>query len=379
VERSASSYSHADESGLCFAGFLLFLDPPKDDVRRTLVDLDQRGVQLKMITGDNSNVARHVAEAIGLPALFTMTGRELNATSEEALLHSAQKITIFAEMDPNQKDRVIHALRKAGRVVGYMGDGINDAPALHTADVGISVDTAVDVAKDAADFVLLRKDLGILREGIDEGRRTFANTLKYILTTISANFGNMFSMAVASVVLPFLPLLASQVLLNNFLADIPATTIASDNVDREWVAAPRRWDTRFIRDYMILFGLVSSVFDFFAFGVLLWLFRAGADEFRTGWFIESLLTELVIALVVRTQGPFWRSRPGKFLLATTCFVVAFTLALPYLPFAGVFGFVPVPAPLMLAMIGLTLAYVPAAEIAKRYFYGMLSRRERLRV
>ncbi|WP_427914697.1 HAD-IC family P-type ATPase [Ramlibacter sp. MMS24-I3-19] len=261
-----------------------------------------------MITGDNRNVARHVAEAIGLPAMFTMTGRELNATSEEALLHSAQQVTIFAEMDPNQKDRVIHALRKAGHVVGYMGDGINDAPALHTADVGISVDTSVDVAKDAADFVLLRKDLGILREGIDEGRRTFANTLKYILTTISANFGNMFSMAVASVVLPFLPLLASQVLLNNFLADIPATTIASDNVDREWVAAPRRWDTRFIRDYMILFGLVSSVFDLFAFGVLLWLFRAGADEFRTGWFIESLLTELVIALVVRTQGPFWRSR-----------------------------------------------------------------------
>ena len=254
-----------------------------------------------------------------------------------------------------------------------MGDGINDAPALHTADVGISVDTAVDVAKDAADFVLLQKDLGILREGIDEGRVTFANTLKYILTTISANFGNMFSMAAASVFLPFLPLLASQVLLNNFLSDIPATTIASDNVDPEWVAKPRRWDTAFIRDYMVLFGLVSSVFDFLTFGILLWVFQAASDEFRTGWFIESLLTELVIALVVRTRRAFWRSRPGRLLLASTVAVIAVTLVLPYLPFSAIFGFVPLPAPLMLAMIGLTLGYVVAAEMAKRLFYGRLAR------
>jgi Mg2+-importing ATPase len=369
VDDRSTAYTRADEGGLCFAGFLLFLDPPKDDVRQTIVDLAQRGVNLKMITGDNAKVARHVAQAIGLPVAVTLTGRDLNAMSDEALLHSAQQATVFAEMDPNQKERVILALRKTGHVVGYMGDGINDAPALHTADVGISVDTAVDVAKDAADFVLLRKDLAILREGIDEGRRTFANTLKYILTTISANFGNMFSMAVASVFLPFLPLLASQVLLNNFLSDIPATAIAGDNVDADWVATPRRWDTKFIRDYMVLFGLVSSVFDFLAFGMLLWLFQAAAEEFRTGWFIESLLTELVIALVVRTRGPFWRSRPGKLLLASTCAVIALTLALPYLPFAPVFGFVPLPAPLMLAMIVLTLAYVGAAEAAKKYFYG----------
>jgi Mg2+-importing ATPase len=237
------------------------------------------------------------------------------------------------------------------------------------ADVGISVDTAVDVAKDAADFVLLQKDLGILREGIDEGRRTFANTLKYILTTISANFGNMFSMAAASVFLPFLPLLASQVLLNNFLSDIPATTIASDNVDAEWVAKPRRWNTVFIRDYMVLFGLVSSAFDFLTFGTLLWLFRAGPEEFRTGWFIESLLTELVIALVVRTRGRFYRSRPGKLLFVSTACVIAITLPTPYLPFDSIFGFVPLPAPLMLAMIGLTLGYVVAAEVAKKYFYA----------
>ena len=205
---------------------------------------------------------------------------------DDALLHAVEHTNIFAEVDPSQKERLILALKKRGHVVGYMGDGINDAPALHAADVSISVDTAVDVAKEAADFVLLKQDLDILREGIDEGRRTFANTLKYVLTTISANFGNMFSMAGASALLPFLPLLAPQILLNNFLSDIPATTIASDNVDPEWVERPRRWDTAFIRDYMVLFGLVSSIFDFLTFGALWFLFHAAPAEFRTGWFIE---------------------------------------------------------------------------------------------
>ena len=372
VENRSGAYTRADEHGLCFDGFILFLDPPKPDVRQTIIDLAARGVQLKMITGDNNKVARHVAEAVEMPVVGLLTGRELNDMSDEALLHAAARTTVFAEVDPNQKERIILALQKSGHVVGYMGDGINDAPALHTADVGISVDTAVDVAKDAADFVLLRKDLGILREGIDEGRLTFANTLKYILTTISANFGNMFSMAAASIFLPFLPLLASQVLLNNFLADIPATTIASDNVDPEWVAKPRRWDTVFIRNYMVLFGLVSSVFDFLCFGVLLWLFQAAPEEFRTGWFIESLLTELVIALVVRTRRVFWRSRPGNLLLVSTAIIIAGTLSLPYLPFSGIFGFVPLPAPLMMAMIGLTVGYVVAAEVAKKYFYTCIA-------
>jgi Mg2+-importing ATPase len=234
----------------------------------------------------------------------------------------------------------------------------------------------VDVAKDAADFVLLRKDLGILRQGIDEGRMTFANTLKYILTTISANFGNMFSMAVASVFLPFLPLLASQILLNNFLSDIPATTIASDRVDPEWVDKPRRWDTVFIRDFMVLFGLLSSVFDLLTFGALLWIFQAAAPEFRTGWFIESLMTELVIALVVRTRRPFYRSRPGKPLLYSTVAVMAFALVLPYLPWGTAFGFAPLPAPLMLGMIGLTLVYVLAVEAAKKWFYTRGAHAER---
>jgi Mg2+-importing ATPase len=374
VESRVESYSRADESDMTFIGFLLFFDPPKVDAIQVIADLEKRGVQIKIITGDNQNVARHVAEAVNLPLLGVLTGSQLDELRDEALWHAAERTTLFAEVDPNQKERIIHALQKTGHVVGYMGDGINDAPALYTADVGISVDTAVDVAKDAADFVLLKRDLGILKEGIDEGRVTFANTLKYILTTISANFGNMFSMAGASVLLPFLPLLAPQILLNNFLSDIPATTIASDNVDPEWVEKPRRWNTKFIRNYMILFGLVSSIFDFLTFGVLLFLFRASPEEFRTGWFIESLLTELVIALVVRTRHLFFHSRPGKLLLISTLIVIGIALVLPYLPFNSLFGFIPLPAPLMLAVISLTALYVLSTEVAKKYFYSRLENR-----
>jgi P-type Mg2+ transporter len=369
ADRQAEAYSHKDENALTFAGFLLFFDPPKPDVEQAIIDLAQRGVQLKIITGDNQKVARHVADAVKLSLQGVLTGSQLNDLRDEALWHLAERITLFAEVDPNQKERIILALQKTGHVVGYMGDGINDAPALHAADVGLSVDTAVDVAKDAADFVLLKKDLTILRQGIDEGRMTFANTLKYILTTISANFGNMFSMAGASMLLSFLPLLAPQILLNNFLSDIPATTIAGDNVDREMVEKPRRWNTQFIRNYMVLFGLVSSIFDFLTFGTLLVLFRASPEEFRTGWFIESLITELVIALVVRTRHVFWRSRPGKYLLLSTLIFIGITLVLPYLPFVSVFGFIPLPAPLMLTMLGLTALYILATEVTKKIFYS----------
>ncbi|MGA2489371.1 MAG: magnesium-translocating P-type ATPase [Anaerolineales bacterium] len=369
VEGRHEAYSQTDENGLTLAGFLLFFDPPKADVQQVIVDLAKRGVQLKIITGDNEKVARHVAEAVDLPLQSVLTGSQLNDLRDEALWHLAERTTLFAEVDPNQKERIILALHKTKHVVGYMGDGINDAPALHAADVGISVDTAVDVAKDAADFVLLKKDLAILRQGIDEGRATFANTIKYILTTISANFGNMFSMAGASMALSFLPMLAPQILLNNFLSDIPAITIASDNVDQEMVVKPRRWNTKFIRNYMILFGLVSSIFDFLTFGTLLFLFRASPDEFRTGWFIESLITELVIALVVRTRHIFFRSRPGTLLLVSSLIFIGIALVIPYLPFISVFGFIPLPAPLMLAMLGLTALYVLATELTKKYFYS----------
>lgn len=365
----SEAYTRIDEQGLNFAGFLLFMDPPKADASQTILDLARRGVQVKIITGDNLKVARHVAQALELPLANVMTGRQLNDIDDDALMHAAGRTSVFAEVDPNQKERIIRALQKAGHVVGYMGDGINDALALRAADVGVSVDTAVDVAKAAADFVLLRKDLGILREGIDEGRMTFANTLKYILTTISANFGNMFSMAVASIFLPFLPLLASQILLNNFLSDIPAAAIAGDRVDAEWVARPRRWDTAFIRDYMVQFGLLSSVFDLLTFGLLLWVFQAAPEQFRTGWFVESLMSELLVALVVRTRRPFYRSRPGNWLLIATVAVLGVALVLPYLPWSSVFGFVPLPASLMLSMVGLTLAYVLTVEFAKKSFYA----------
>jgi len=369
LENRADSYSSADEKEMIFIGFLLFFDPPKADVQKAIVDLAKRGVQLKIITGDNEKVARHVAEAVHLTVVGLLTGKMLNDMPDEALWHAVERTTLFAEVDPNQKERIILALRKNKHVVGYMGDGINDAPALHAADVGISVDTAVDVAKDAADFVLLKQDLDILREGIDVGRVTFANTIKYILTTISANFGNMFSIAGASLLLPFLPLLAPQILLNNFLSDIPATTIASDNVDPEWVAKPRRWNTVFIRNYMVVFGLVSSIFDFLTFGILLFIFHASPDEFRTGWFVESLLTELVIALVVRTRRVFFRSRPGRLLLISTLIVIVITLVLPYVSFNFLFGFVPLPAPLMLTMLVLVALYVLVTEIVKKLFYS----------
>jgi Mg2+-importing ATPase len=369
VPRQAVYTVDSDECDMIFAGFLLFFDPPKSDARETLAALAELGVQVKIITGDNRLVARHVAETVGLPVDSILPASEMEELRDEALWNVAERTTIFAEVDPNQKERIILALRKMGHVVGYMGDGINDAPALHTADIGISVEQAVDVAKEAADFVLLRHDLGVLRAGIEEGRRTFANTLKYIFTTTSANFGNMLSMAGASLFLPFLPLLAKQILLNNFMSDFPAMGIAGDNVDEDMVARPHRWNIRFIRDFMIIFGLVSSVFDYATFGLLLLVVRATEQQFQTGWFIESLLTELVIALVVRTRRPFFRSRPGKLLWTSTLAVSLVTLAVPYLPFGQFLGFTPLPAWVMVALVALTGMYVVAAEIAKKFFYA----------
>ena len=372
VPRRATYTADADERNMTFAGFLLFFDPPKADARETLASLAQLGIQVKIITGDNRLVARHVADILNLNADSILPAGDMNAMRDEALWNVAERTTIFAEVDPNQKERIIQALRKMGHVVGYMGDGINDAPALHAADIGISVEQAVDVAKEAADFVLLKPDLAVLRAGVKEGRRTFANTLKYIFTTTSANFGNMFSMAGASLFLPFLPLLAKQVLLNNFLSDIPAIGLAGDNVDEDMVAQPHRWNIHFIRDFMIIFGLVSSIFDYSTFALLLLVLHATEPQFQTGWFVESLLTELVIALVVRTQRPFFRSRPGRLLWTSTLAVSLVTLAIPYLPVGKFLGFTPLPAWVMVALVALTALYVGAAEMAKKYFYRRVS-------
>jgi P-type Mg2+ transporter len=358
-----------DERDMAFAGFLLFFDPPKPGVINTVEALKQLGVKIKIITGDNRLVACHVAETVGLPVEGIITASQIKDLNDEALWNIAERTTIFAEVDPNQKERIILALRKMGHVVGYMGDGINDAPALHSADVGISVDKAVDVAKEAADFVLLEHDLDVLLAGIREGRRTFANTMKYVFTTTSANFGNMLSMAGASLFLPFLPLLAKQILLNNFLSDFPAMGIPSDNVDEDLVERPHRWNIRFIRNFMIIFGLVSSVFDYATFGLLLLVVHATEPQFQTGWFIESLLTELVIALVVRTRHPFYKSRPGKALLLLTIAFGIITLAIPFFPFSHFLGFTPLPLWVMAALVAITGLYVVAAEIAKKFFYA----------
>ena len=292
--------------------------------------------------------------------------------SDAALVKRVGDIDIFAETEPNQKERILIALRKSGEVVGFLGDGINDASALHAADVGISVDSAVDVAKEAADIILMRHDLGVLARGVRNGRITFANTLKYIYITTSANFGNMFSMAGASFFMPFLPLLPKQILLNNFLSDLPALTIATDSVDPEQVSLPRRLDHHFIRRFMIAFGLVSSVFDYLTFGALLIVFRATEAQFQTGWFIESLMTELFIVMVIRTHRPFFRSKPGRILAIATLLVAATTITLPYTALGKIFGLVPLPWHIMLTLIGITTLYLLASELVKRLMFARLS-------
>lgn len=363
-----ADYGRADEIGLTFAGFLTFVDRPKQGAAEAIAALGRLGVSVKMITGDSKLVAQHVADSIGLSSAEVLTGAELDRLHDEALWREAERTSLFVEVDPNQKERIILSLKKMGHVVGFLGDGVNDAPAMHAADTSLSVEHAVDVAREAADFVLLERDLDVIRRGIEEGRRTFANTLKYLLITMGANLGNMISMALASLVLPFLPLLAGQILLNNLLSDLPAVGLAEDSVDPELVDRPRRWDIRFIGRFMLEFGLLSSLFDLLTFATLLWGFHATVELFRTGWFVESLLTELVIALVVRTQRPFFRSRPGKLLLWSTLVLIVVTFAIPYLPYASLLGFTPLPALVVCALVLITLLYVVAVELVKRRFY-----------
>jgi Mg2+-importing ATPase len=356
------------EIAMTFLGFLLIEDPPKPGIAATISKLQDLGVTLKIITGDNALVAASLARKVGLAHPRVLTGHQMHRLSDEALVNRVGQTHIFAEVEPNQKERIILALRKAGHVVGFLGDGINDASALHAADVSLSVDQAVDVAKEAADIVLLEKDLGVLVQGVQAGRTTFANTLKYVFMATSANFGNMFSMAGASLFLAFLPLLPKQILLTNLLTDLPEMTIATDRVDMELTARPRRWDIRFIRKFMITFGLISSVFDYLTFGALLWILKAGVDQFRTGWFQESVIFAAVIVLVIRTRKPFLMSRPSRPLLWATLAVVAGTLTFPYTPLAVFFNFQPLPLEFVM-MIGLILVlYISAAEIGKHIFY-----------
>jgi Mg2+-importing ATPase len=365
---SVSKISATDETAMTFLGFLVLFDPPKANIIETITRLKKLGISMKIITGDNHLVAASVSQQIGLSNAKIVTGPDLHNMSDGALLNQVTGVDVFAEIEPNQKERIILALRKAGNVVGYMGDGINDASALHVADVGISVDSAVDVAKDAADIVLLDKDLGVLLEGVQEGRTTFSNTLKYVFMATSANFGNMFSMAGASLFLSFLPLLPKQILLTNLMTDFPEMTIATDRVDQELIDYPRRWNIKAIRKFMITFGLVSSIFDYLTFGALLLLLDATQIQFRTGWFLESVISASLIVLVIRSRKPFFKSRPGKYLFISTMAIVILTMVLPYTPLAGIFGFSPLPV-LFLLFIGLiVILYIFTAEIAKNIFY-----------
>lgn len=356
------------EKEMTFLGFLLFFDPLKPDIAKTIENMEQLGISLKIITGDNRLVAASIGKEVGFKASRILTGSEIYQMTSEALIGKVNDIDIFAEVEPNQKERIILALKKRGNVVGYLGDGINDASALHAADVGISVDSAADVAKEAAQIVLMEKSLDALVEGVKGGRKTFANTLKYVFMATSANFGNMFSMAGASLFLPFLPLLPTQILLTNLLTDFPEMTIATDTVDKELIEEPHRWDINFIRKFMMVFGFTSSVFDYLTFGTLLLLLPGMIEQFRTGWFIESVISASMIVLVIRSRKPFFKSRPGKYLLIATVLIVVLTLVFPLIPFAALFGFKPLPLQVILILGAIIGLYIITAEAIKRIFY-----------
>jgi P-type Mg2+ transporter len=365
------SYTIADEQELVLAGFLAFVDPPMADVRDALQALQRDGVTVKILTGDNELVTQHVCRQVGLDGRNILLGDEIAQMSEAALAAVAERTTVFARVSPAQKNRIILALKSRNHVVGFLGDGINDAPSLHTADVGISVANGVDVAKDAADILLRERTLAVLHSGIIEGRKAFANVMKYLLMGTSSNFGNMFSMAGAVLFLPFLPMLPLQILLNNFLYDLAQVTIPTDNVDSSFVRTPQRWDIRVIRNFMLGIGPISSLYDFLTFAILLWGFHASEALFHTGWFVESLATQTLVLFVIRTAGTPWRSRPSLPLAATTVLIVLIGLVLPFTPLALILGFVPLPGTYFLFLAGATLTYLLLVELVKRGLMGRM--------
>ena len=372
VVQGSDGFSPADEHSLALAGFLAFADPPTSDAAESIAAMKRDGVQVKILTGDNELVARHVCSCVGLDNPTIVLGDDLDQMTDTALGHMAEQAAIFARVSPMQKLRIILALKHRGHVVGYMGDGINDAPSLHAADVGISVASAVDVARDAADIILLQPGLATLHRGIIEGRRASANVLKYLLMGTSSNFGNMFSMAGASVFLPFLPMLSTQILLNNFLYDAAQITIPSDNVDESYVRGPQRWDMRLIRNFMIFIGPISSIYDFLTFYVLLHFFHAGEPLFHTGWFVESLATQTLVLFVIRTMGNPLKSRPSLPLAITTVAIVVLGILLPISPLARILGFTPLPAPFFAFLAISIVTYMLLVEFAKRLLFSRFS-------
>jgi len=356
------------EHDLVFEGLILFSDPPKEGVGETIAQLARDHVALKVVTGDNDLVARHIAEQVGLAVEGVLTGDEITGLTSPALVARAKRTTIFARVDPDQKLRVIRALHDGGSVVGYLGDGINDAPALHAADVGISVDNATDVARSAADIILLESSLEAIHQGVMEGRRTFANTLKYIRMGTSSNFGNMLSMTGAALLLPFLPMTPGQILLNNLIYDASQTAIPTDTIDPDVAATPAHWDVKAIQRFMLVFGPISSVFDFLTFGALLLLLGAKEAEFQTGWFIESLFTQVLVVLVIRTRlSPFWRSRPSRPLAAAIVGALVVAVVIPMSPLGPILGFAALPLGYWLLLAVLVTAYLGLVELVKRRF------------
>ena len=363
-----------DEFDLVFAGLVSFMDPPKMSAAQALRDLQDAGVTIKVVTGDSDLVTRHVCECLGIEVRRVLTGPEIALLDDVALCALVDEVNLFCRVNPTQKERVIRLLRQLGHVVGYLGDGVNDAPSLHTADVGLSVDSAVDVAKEAADMILLRQDLGVIHFGVLEGRRTFGNVMKYIMMGTSSNFGNMFSMAGSALFLPFLPMLPSQILLNNVLYDLSETAIPFDRVDATDIRLPRTIDLGFIRNFMLVIGLVSSLFDFLTFYLLLVVLRADEPLFQTGWFVESLCTQVLVIFVIRTKGSPWATHPHPLLIATSLAVVACALALPFTPIGAYFGFVRPPAILYGMIAAMLVTYLVMVEAVKRVFYWKIATR-----
>lgn len=366
-KNSNGQLTKEEEKNMVFAGFVLLEDPVKNGIIETIDQLQNLHINLKIITGDNKNVAQSIAYQIGIKKPVVMTGEQLLNTSPEALKLLVKKTHIFAEVEPQQKERIIQALRKS-YTVAYMGDGINDVSAINAADVGISVSNAVDVAREAADFVLLEKDLTVLVDGILEGRKTFANTLKYIFINTGSTFGNMFSVAIASLLLPFLPMLPKQILLTNFITDFPYLMVASDNVDEEQLDKPGKWNIKFIRNYMIVFGIHSSFFDVITFLTLLYVLKVKETAFQTGWFVESILTELFILFIIRTHKNFFKSKPGKYLFLLSVLGLILTLGLPYSFLASEIGITPIPLYNLGILLTIVLLYVVTADILKVWFF-----------
>lgn len=365
-------YTVADEAGLTLAGYVAFSDPELPGTSAALAALRRDGIEVKILSGDNEKVTQHVCAAVGLANTGCITGADIEKLSDSALDHIAERTTIFARVSPAQKTRILLALRRRGHIVGYLGDGINDAPSLRAADVGISVSSAVDVAREAADIILLEHGLRALHAGVLEGRRAFGNVMKYLLMGTSSNFGNMLSMALASVFLPFLPMLPTQILLNNLLYDLAQVTIPTDHVDSSFLRKPQRWDIRLVRNFMLTIGPVSSLYDFVTFWVLLRVFHASEAFFHTGWFVESLATQTLVLFVIRTMENPFKSRPSRLLAATTIGVVLVAVALPFTPLALPLGFVRLPTSFLAFVAAATITYLGLVELVKRRVFAELA-------